>query len=221
MVHFRNGWLRLLIPVSFGFLMCEARRTTYRQRIKRRKELQCTLIQEEVCTTYLSKTSFFNFIIFTSTHMCIDCLVHKQWTKHIFPSVPPHCFWEEPVVPPSYSLIFWRENIRDNNKDIEFLLVWDKDIYTERFLALLPCTCILQPRLVYLYQTSSLLSGPLPIVVSASLRLLYLLLYSEHINHIEVLGFLPFPYSSHACSPFSVWPRSNNIIAFKNLLFFW
>jgi hypothetical protein len=25
------------------------------------------------------------------------------------------------------------------------LLVWDKDSYIERFLALLPCTCALQP----------------------------------------------------------------------------
>jgi hypothetical protein len=25
------------------------------------------------------------------------------------------------------------------------LLVWDKDSHTERFLALLPCSCVLQP----------------------------------------------------------------------------
>jgi hypothetical protein len=50
--------------------------------------------------------------------------------------------------------------------------------------------------LVHLYQTSLLLPGPLPIVVSATLRLLYSLFYSEHINHIQVLGSLPFPYSS-------------------------
>jgi hypothetical protein len=30
------------------------------------------------------------------------------------------------------------------------LLVWDKDSYTERFLALLPCTSVLQPELVQL-----------------------------------------------------------------------
>jgi hypothetical protein len=64
---------------------------------------------------------------------------------------------------------------------------------------LLPCTCVLQPTLVY-YQTSSLLPSPLPIVVLASLSLLYLFLYSEHINHIQVFGFLPFPYPSHAQS---------------------
>jgi hypothetical protein len=47
----------------------------------------------------------------------------------------------------------WRQNIRDNKKDIVFLLAWDK----ERFLALLPCICVLQPMLDHLCQTSSLL----------------------------------------------------------------
>jgi hypothetical protein len=42
-----------------------------------------------------------------------------------------------------------------------------------RFLVLLLCTCVLEPTLVHLYQTSSLLPGPLPIVASVSLRLLY------------------------------------------------
>jgi hypothetical protein len=73
---------------------------------------------------------------------------------------------------------------------------------------------LLQPTLVHLCQTSSLFPGPLLIVASACLRLLYLLLYSEHINHIQVLGFLPFPYSSHVRSPLSVWPMSNNITVF-------
>jgi hypothetical protein len=36
----------------------------------------------------------------------------------------------------------------------------------------------------------------------------------EHINHIQVLGFLPFPYSSRARSSLSVWPMSNNIGVF-------
>jgi hypothetical protein len=54
-----------------------------------------------------------------------------------------------------------------------FLLVWGKDSYTERVLALLPWTCILQPKLIHPYQTSSLLPGHLPIVTSVSLRLLY------------------------------------------------
>jgi hypothetical protein len=107
-----------------------------------------------------------------------------------------------------------REHITDDKKGIAFLLVWDKDSYTERFLALLTCTCVLQPTLVHLYQTSSLLPSPLPIVASATLRLLYSLLYSEHINYIQVLGFLPFFYSSHEYSLLSLWPMSNNITAF-------
>jgi hypothetical protein len=46
---------------------------------------------------------------------------------------------------------------------------------------------------------------PFPLVAFTNLELLYLLLYSEHINHIQVLGFLPFPYSSCAHSPHTVW----------------
>jgi hypothetical protein len=94
--------------------------------------------------------------------MYIDCLGHTTPT----PTSGQNLF--HPLV-----LWFsWRENIRDK-KDIELLLVWHKDSYTERFLALLPCTCVLQSELVHLYLTSSLLLGPLPTVASASLRLLY------------------------------------------------
>jgi hypothetical protein len=95
-----------------------------------------------------------------------------------------------------------------------FCLVGDRDSYTEGFPALLPCTCVLQPTLVHLYQTSSLLPGHLPTVASANLRLLYLLTYSENISHIQVLGFLPCPYSSQMRSALSVWLMSNNITAF-------
>jgi hypothetical protein len=73
-----------------------------------------------------------------------------------------------------------------------YLLIWDKDIYTGWFFVLFPCICVLEPTLVHLYQTSSLLPSPLPIVASASLRLLYFL-HSKHINHIQVFGFFPFP----------------------------
>jgi hypothetical protein len=75
------------------------------------------------------------------------------------------------------------------------------------------CICVLQTTLVHLCQTSSLLPSPLPTVASASLRLLYSLLYNEHINYIQVLGFLPFPYTSHVHSPLSVWSMYNNITA--------
>jgi hypothetical protein len=93
------------------------------------------------------------------------------------------------------------------------LLVRDKDSYTQWFLVLLPCTCVLQPKLIHVYLTSSLLPGHLPTVASASSKLLYSLPYSEHIKHIQVLGFLSFPYSSYLWSPLNVWPMSNNITA--------
>jgi hypothetical protein len=105
----------------------------------------------------------------------------------------------------------WRENIRNNKKDIAFLLAWDKDSYSERFLALLPCTSVLQPKYVHLYQTSSLLPGHLPIVPSVSLRLIYSIFYSRHIKYFQVLGFLPFLYPSCMRSPLSMWLMSNYI----------
>jgi hypothetical protein len=141
--------------------------------------------------------SFFYFIIFTFTYMCIHGWGH-------FPNPPLH------APPPSSKNLFcpfafwfcWRENIRTNN-DIRFVLVWSKDSYTKRFLVLLPCICVLQPihiwvaihnpEMVHFCKTSSLLPALLPIVASDSLRLLYSLFYSNHINHIQILGFLPFP----------------------------
>jgi hypothetical protein len=58
---------------------------------------------------------------------------------------------------------------------------------------LLPWTCVFQPELVHLYQTSSLLPSHLPIVASVSLRLFYSFLYNGHIKHFQILGFWPFP----------------------------
>jgi hypothetical protein len=46
-------------------------------------------------------------------------------------------------------------------------------IARHRFLALLPCTSVLQPKLIHLYLTSLLLPGHLPIWTSIALRLLY------------------------------------------------
>jgi hypothetical protein len=132
------------------------------------------------------RIGFYYFFILSFLHLltCIHCLFPSlpASRKNLFHLVLWFC---------------WRENIKDNKKDILFLLIWGKDSSTERFLALLPCTCVLQWTLVHLCQTSSLLPGPLPIVALASLRLLYSLLYSEHINHIQVLGFLSFPYFFH------------------------
>jgi hypothetical protein len=85
-----------------------------------------------------------------------------------------------------------------------FLLVWDKNGYTGSFLVLFPCIYALRPQLVHLFQSSSLLPSPLPMVALASLRFLYSFLYSEHINHIQVFGSHPLPYPSHVWPPISV-----------------
>jgi hypothetical protein len=130
----------------------------------------------------------------------------------IWATFPPHLHLQAEPIPSTCSPILLNKNIKDNKKNMAVLLVWDEDSYTGRFLLLFPCTW--KPKLVLFYQTSSLLPGSFPIVASASLRLLYSLLYSEHINHIQVLGFLPFSYISCMHFPLSVWPISNNITAF-------
>jgi hypothetical protein len=88
-----------------------------------------------------------------------------------------------------------------------FLLIWDKNSYTGRFLVLFPCIDVLQPQVVHLYQSTSLSLSPLPIVALANLRLLYSFLYSEHISHMQVLGFLPLPYPYSAQPSLSVTLR--------------
>jgi hypothetical protein len=106
---------------------------------------------------------------------------------------------------------FVEEKTKEIIRKTAVLLVWDKDSYTERFLALFPCTFVLHPTLVHLCQTTSLLPGPLPILASASLRLLCLLLYRQHINNIQGFVSFLFSYSSCACYPLSVLPMSNCI----------
>jgi hypothetical protein len=138
--------------------------------------------------------------------MCIHYLGHH------LPSPHPATSRQNLFCPPV--LWFCRgKNIKDNKKNTAFLLVWDKDSYAGKFLVLLPCTCVLQPTLVHLYQSSSLLPSPFPIAASASWTLLYLLLYSKHIKHIKFLVFFPFPIPPlHSLS--LVWPMSNNITEF-------
>jgi hypothetical protein len=48
----------------------------------------------------------------------------------------------------------WRVDISNNKKDIAFLLVEIK-VAIQRFLALLPCTCVLQPELIVINQFRS------------------------------------------------------------------
>jgi hypothetical protein len=40
------------------------------------------------------------------------------------------------------------KTIKDNKKNIAFLLVWHKDSYSGRFLVLFSCICNLQPKLI-------------------------------------------------------------------------
>jgi hypothetical protein len=98
---------------------------------------------------------------------------------------PPHPASRQNLFCPLVLQFCWRKNIKDNKKDMAFLLVWDKDSYIVWF----PCICVLQPKLVHQYQTSLLLPSPLPIVASVSLRLLYSFLYSEHIHHTQHFWF--------------------------------
>jgi hypothetical protein len=64
----------------------------------------------------------FYFIIFTFTYMCMHYLCH------LHPSTPPAS--RQNLFHPLLQLC-WRENTRDNKKDISFLLVWDKDNYAD------------------------------------------------------------------------------------------
>jgi hypothetical protein len=78
---------------------------------------------------------------------------------------------------------------------------------------LLQCICILQPQLVHLFQSSSLLPSLLLLVVPTSLRFLYSFLYSEHIHLIQVLASFPCPIPPGHSLPL-VWHVSHNIAAF-------
>jgi hypothetical protein len=119
--------------------------------------------------------------------------VYNIWTTS------PHPFT---LTPPLQQNLFHTLVLRFcRMKSMTFLLVWDKDIQIRRFLVLFPSIYVLQPKIIHLYHTSSLLPSRLPIVSSASLRFLYSFLYSGHINHIQVFAFISWLYPSHEVSP--------------------
>jgi hypothetical protein len=60
---------------------------------------------------------------------------------------------------------------------------------------------VLQLQLFNVFQSSSLVPSPLPMVAPDSLWFLYSFLYIEHINHIQVFGILPLPYPSMRSLP--------------------
>jgi hypothetical protein len=80
------------------------------------------------------------FFYYSFIHMCVHCLGHFS-PQHL----PPH-FQAAPVLP--LSLILLKTRHKHNKEDKVFLLV--KDSYTERFLALLSCTNVLQLTLIHL-----------------------------------------------------------------------
>jgi hypothetical protein len=80
--------------------------------------------------------------------MCMHCLGHfspfAPLLQLLLPS--PTQLQAEPVLP--LSLILLKKIHKHNKKDKVFLLV--RDSYTEIFLALLPCTNVLEPMLIHL-----------------------------------------------------------------------
>jgi hypothetical protein len=104
-------------------------------------------------------------IIFAFAYMCIHYLHHIH-PPTPFPSLPPPPS-QQCQHPPRQNLFcqsvlrFCRiKNIKDKEKNMAFLLVWDTESYTEKFFVLFPCIYVLQPQLLHLYQTSSLLPSP-------------------------------------------------------------
>jgi hypothetical protein len=78
----------------------------------------------------------FYFIVFTFACMCIHCLCHLPFPLAHSPTASR----QNPICPLVLRFC-WRESKDD--KDKMCLPIWNKDSYTERFLALLPWTCVL------------------------------------------------------------------------------
>jgi hypothetical protein len=102
---------------------------------------------------------FLGGIICSFIHMYIHCLGHHSLNPLPPPTLLIPLTLRQSLFCPLLQFC-WRENI-SNRKDIAFLLDWDKESCTLRFLALLPCTCVLQHELVNLYETSYLHPGHL------------------------------------------------------------
>jgi hypothetical protein len=90
-----------------------------------------------------------------------------------------------------------------------FLLVLHKNSYTERFLALLSCICVLQPTLqLFATSLSPSLSGLCQFKVT-----IFAPLQWAHQPHLSFR--IPYFFIILPCTfSISVWPMSNNIAAF-------
>jgi hypothetical protein len=92
---------------------------------------------------------FLLFIFYYSfIHRCVYCLGHFSPLppSPTFSPLLPH-FQAEPVLPLSIILLKRRHK---HNKEDSIFVSWVKHSYTERFLALLSCTNVLQPKLIHL-----------------------------------------------------------------------
>jgi hypothetical protein len=88
--------------------------------------------------------SFFLFI-YSHVHTVFGSFLPLVPGSHPLTPTRP-CFQAELALP--LSLILLKRRHKHYKEDKAFLLV--KDSYAERFLALLPCTHVLQPRLIHL-----------------------------------------------------------------------
>jgi hypothetical protein len=128
-----------------------------------------------------------SFFVFLHVFMCAYIVSFLPSAPHLLPLSSPHPTFRQNLFFP-FLQFHWREDI-SNNKKVSSS--WDKDSYIERFLALLPCKSVLQPKLIHLYMTSSLLPGHLPILTSVTLWLTVLAPLQWDIIHFQVLDFLP------------------------------
>jgi hypothetical protein len=102
----------------------------------------------------------------------------------------------------------WRENIRDNKKDIAFLLAWDKGSYTEipNIGSMHICiTTQIGSSVPDLFTTSR---SPSQSDLCQFKITLFTPLQWAH-QTLSSFRFPTFPYSSCMCSPLSMWPMSN------------
>jgi hypothetical protein len=115
----------------------------------------------------LLENYFFNLLIFIYSH------VHTLFGSLLpIPSLSPNpC-----SLPGRICLALIFNFVGDKTKAIQRQSVfagWGKDSYTERFLALLPCTNVLHLKLIHLLLTFSLVLDPLLMLSSVTLRFLY------------------------------------------------
>jgi hypothetical protein len=87
--------------------------------------------------SYIAYLSYpFHFSWFLSLFIFIFLVVYiysyMYTLGHLFPRMHPHPLTYRQNLFHPFLQFCWRENIRDNKKDIAFLLVWDKDSYTEK-----------------------------------------------------------------------------------------